>query len=191
MSEEIIQKEEEKEQKTEENKKDGIKFIIQIIFMIVGVMNITCANVLKEKLPFIIGFASILTSVMSFIKNMKEKEYKVLDTMKIPANIVAFILGVIILIKGQNAIPFIAIVWGISGLRKGVKGFNVAIFNKVHNKKWILEFIHATLETFFSILLVFDPFEKIEEHLVLVGIEMVISSLKIAFKDKAYEEIED
>ena len=42
-----------------------------------------------------------------------------------------------------------------------------------------------------SILLVFDPFEKVEEHLVILGFEMIIIALKVAFYDeKEYEEID-
>ena len=41
--------------------------------------------------------------------------------MKIPENIVVMILGIMTLFKHDNAISFIAIVWGISGLSKGIK----------------------------------------------------------------------
>ena len=111
--------------------------------------------------------------------------------MKIPENIVALLLGIMTLFKGQNAISFIAIIWGITGLRKGVKGFNIALYNKVNNKQYIGKLVYAIIETALSILLVFDPFEKVEEHLVILGFEMIIISLKVAFYDeKEYEEID-
>ena len=95
------------------------------------------------------------------------------------------------LFKGQNAISFIAIIWGITGLRKGVKGFNIALYNKVNNKQYIGKLVYAIIETALSILLVFDPFEKVEEHLVILGFEMIIIALKVAFYDeKEYEEID-
>ena len=42
-----------------------------------------------------------------------------------------------------------------------------------------------------SILLIYNPFEKITEHLVLLGIEMVINSIKFMFKDEIYKDIDD
>ncbi|MGN1012818.1 MAG: hypothetical protein ACI4ON_03200 [Clostridia bacterium] len=36
------------------------------------------------------------------------------------------------LLKYNNSISFIAIVCGIAGLRKGIKGINVAIYNKIN-----------------------------------------------------------
>ena len=168
-----------------------IEIINPIIFIIVGLMNIIYANKLTEILPMISGIMIIVTSGMALIYNITKKEYKTLDTMRIPKNVVSIILGISIVFNKNNAIPFIAIVWGISGLRKGTKELNIAIYNKVHKNKFILELLHAIFELVISILLIYNPFEKIEEHLVLLGIEMIISSIKYVFKDKKYKDIED
>lgn len=175
----------------EENKKDKLRFAIQIILIIVGLLNIICAGFLKEKLSIIIGVTTIAISIINLIRNINKKEYKTLDIIKLPEIIVTIILGIMMLLKQKNAISFIAIVWGISGLRKGIKGFNIAIFNKLNNKKFVARLIHASIETILSILLVFDPFEKVEEHIILLGIEMIIIALMIAFyNDKECEKIE-
>lgn len=171
--------------------KDKIEIIRQIVFIILGIINIIFAGRLREKLPVLIGIASIVIASVSLTRDIKEKEYARLDTMRIPRDLVAIILGIIILLKKENAIPFIAIVWGISGLKRGCKGLNIAVYNKVHKKAFALELIHSTLEILLAILLIFNPFEKLEKHLVLLGIEMIISSLKICFKDKVYKKIED
>ena len=176
----------------EENKKDKLKFIIKIILIIVGLVHIIFASYLKEKLAIITGITTINISIINLIRNIKNKEYKTLETMKIPENIVVMILGIMTLFKHDNAISFIAIVWGISGLSKGIKEFNVAIFNKLNNKKFIGKFIHAIIETSLSILLVFNPFEKVEEHIIILGIEMIIIALKVAFyNEKENEQIGD
>lgn len=167
------------------------KIINPIIFIIVGLMNIIFANKLTKILPTISGIMLIATSIISLVHNIMKKEYKTLDTMKIPENVVSIILGISIVLKRDNAISFIAIVWGISGLRKGTKELNIAIYNKVHKDKFILELLHAIFELVISILLIYNPFEKIEEHLILLGIEMIISSTKYMFNDKKYKDIED
>lgn len=176
----------------EENKKDKLKFSIQIILIIAGLIHIIFASFLKEKLSIITGITTINIALINIIRNVKDKEYKTLETMKLPENIVVMILGIMTLFKQNNAISFIAIIWGISGLRKGIKGFNIAIYNKVNNKRFLEELIHAIIETSLSILLVFNPFEKIEEHIVILGIEMIIMSLKVAFyNEKENEEMGD
>lgn len=178
-------------QKGTNSKKDKIENIRNIIFLIIGVINIIFAHQLRKKLPIIIGIVSVTISSVSLIRNIKQKEYTRLDTMRIPRDLVALILGIIILLKKENAIPFIAITWGISGLQRGCKGLNVVAYNKAHKKSFVLELIHSIFEIMIAILLIFNPFDHLEEHLILLGIEMIVSSLKICFKDKAYKNIED
>ena len=39
-------------------------------------------------------------------------------------------------------------------------------------------------------LLVFDPFEKVEKHIILLGFEMIIRALKLTFySDKEIENL--
>ena len=141
-----------------------------------------------NEIPIIIGTIIIIMSVISIIISIMKKEYKTLETNILASGIVSFLLGIMVLINNQNSIPFIAIVWGILGLKKGVKGLNIALYNKANKKKYIIELIHSIIETILSILLIFNPFEKFEEHLIILGIEMIVSSLKIVFKDKKYVE---
>ena len=166
--------------------------LLSFILIVTGLIHIIFASYLKEKLSIITGITTINIALINTIRNIKNKEYKTLETMKIPENIVVMILGIMTLLKKNDAISFIAIIWGISGLRKGIKGLNVAIYNKVNNKRFVGELIHAIIETLLSILLVFNPFEKVEEHIIILGIEMIIMSLKVAFyNEKENEEIGD
>ena len=185
----------EQQNKEQSYNKDKKKLVIEkinaVMFVLIGLVNIICASKLTNILPLIIGSAMILAALIALIYNITKKEYKTLDTMKIPKNAVSIILGISILFKGNNAIPFISIIWGISGLKKGTKGLDVALYNKVQGKKFFWELIHAIFELVLSILLIYNPFEKITEHLVLLGVEMVINSLKYLFKDETYKNIDD
>ena len=189
--EDFIDQQDKEQSYNKDKKKRIIEIINAIIFVLIGLTNIVYANKLTNILPTIIGSMMILTSGITLLYNISQKEYKSLATMKIPKNIVSIILGISILFKGNNAIPFISIIWGISGLKKGTKGLEVALYNKVHENKFIGELLHAVFEIVISILLIYNPFEKITEHLVLLGIEMVINSIKFMFKDEIYKDIDD
>ena len=174
-----------------DTKKVRIEMFNAIIFVLIGFINIIYANKLTNILPTIIGSMMVLTSGIILIYYITQKEYKTLDTMKIPQKVVSIILGISILFKGDNAIPFIAIIWGISGLKKATKGLDVAFYNRGHKNKFLGELLHALFELIISILLIYNPFEKIEEHLVLLGIEMITNSIKFMFKDEIYKDIDD
>ena len=172
-----------------EEEKDKLRVCIQLILIIIGLLNISCAGALKENLAIIIGIATINIAIISLIRNIIKKEYKSIYKYKIPENIVNIILGIMMLLNQNNAIAFIAIAWGIYGLRKGIIGINIAIFKKQKNKKCIFKLIHAIIETILSLLLLFDPFEKVEEHIILLGFEMIIRAVKIgSYNEKLNEE---
>ena len=189
--EDFLEQKDNEQSYNKDKKKKIIEILNAVIFVLIGLITIIYAYKLTNILPTIIGCTMILTSGITLIYNISQKEYKSLETMKIPQNIVSIILGISILFKGNNAIPFISIIWGISGLKKGTKGLEVAFYNKIHNNKFVWELLHALFEITISILLIYNPFEKITEHLVLLGIEMVIHSIKFVFKDEAYKDIDD
>ena len=58
----------------EENKKDRLKFAIQIILIIVGLINIVFAAFLKEKLSIITGITTISIAIIKLIGNINKKE---------------------------------------------------------------------------------------------------------------------
>lgn len=191
ITEKIKEYENEYKENKEDTKKDEFESTRRIIFIIIGIMNILFADKMKERLSFFIGILSITTASISLIRNIKRKEYTRQETQKIPRDIVVIILGTIILFKKENSIPFIAIVWGISSLQRGIKLLNIALYNKVNKKPFVLKLIYSIIEIVLAILLIFNPFEKLEIHLVLLGIEMIVSSLKGCFKNKEYKKIQE
>ena len=77
-------------------------------------------------------------------------------------------------------------------IKNGQNTLQLSDVLKLNNKKFIGKFIHAIIETSLSILLVFNPFEKVEEHIIILGIEMIIIALKVAFyNEKENEQIGD
>lgn len=172
------------DQKSTNKPKDKFENIRQIIFIIIGIINIIFANRLRQKLPIIIGTISVVISITSLIRNIKQKEYMKIGNMKISRNLIALILGIIILLKKDNAIPLITIIWGITELQRGCRGLNKIAYNKAHKKSFILELIHSLFQIVIAILLILNPFEHLDEHLRLLGIEMVISSFKLLLTNK-------
>ena len=157
-----------------------------ILSVIIGILTIIFAHSLIGIIPIILGSFSILRGAIGLFINIKEKEYATLETHKIPINIISIILGIMILVNDHNAIPFIAIVWGVSGLRSAGNGLNISLYNKSQGQKYIPELIHSIIEIALCTLLIFNPFEKIEEHLIILGIQMIVNVIKIGVKDKKY-----
>ena len=163
-----------------------VKMIRRIANIILGIFIIAFSSTLMNQIPIILGIITIVFSSIELIIQIKKKDYEKIEDIHMGNNIIFIILGIMILLNNQNAIPFIAMIWGISGLRSGIKGLNIVIYNKINEKKYVPELIHAIIETFLSVLLIFNPFEKFEEHLIILGIQLIANSLKIGVKDKEY-----
>ena len=58
----------------EENKKDKLKFFLQIILIVTGLIHIIFASYLKEKLSIITGITTINIALINTIRNIKNKE---------------------------------------------------------------------------------------------------------------------
>ena len=136
-------------------------------------------------MPYLIGGLTIIIS-LGFIKDaVQMEEVKKSETKRLASGIVMLIVGAIIIIKQENSINFIAIVWGLFGLIRGIDELGEAFYN---GKRYIVELIHAIIEISLAILLIYNPFEKISEHIIILGIEYVIISLQLVINPQMVQK---
>lgn len=110
------------------------------------------------------------------VNGIHDKTYEVKGDRSIPTAVVGLALGVMVLVREQNSIPFIAIAWGISGLGGGITELDHALYGILHKEPCKIKLIHGLLETVLALLLIFDPYEKIGEHIVILGLEMLVQA---------------
>ncbi len=161
-------------------------FVIQLILIAIGLFCIVFSDKVTLALPYITGGGMLLFSVFSLLRSLKEREYTCLETRATASSIISAVLAVVILAYGHDTLYLIAVLWGLNGLSKGISGLNVALYNKSHGNPFFLELLHAFLETALAILLVINPFHSIREHIIILGVEIVLTTLKYFFRDQLY-----
>ena len=130
-------------------------------------------------MPYLIGSLTILIA-LGFIKDgVQMEEVKKAEAKRLATGLVMLIVGFIIIINQYDSINFIVIVWGIFSLIRGIDELIEAFYNIHQGKKYILTLIHAIIEISLAIVLIYSPFEKISEHIIILGIEYVIISLQL------------
>lgn len=155
-----------------------------VMLMVMGGIMIIFHEKIYHIFPYIIGAITILIAI-GFIKNsIREREYKKAESKRLAYGIVMFIMGTVIIINQSDSINLIAIIWGIFGLIRGADELGEAIYNHSQGKKWILELVHGIVEMALAILLIYHPFEKISEHIIILGLEYVILSLQLFINPK-------
>lgn len=130
-------------------------------------------------MPYLIESLTILIA-LGFIKDgVQMEEVKKAEAKRLATGLVMLIVGFIIIINQYDSINFIVIVWGIFSLIRGIDELIEAFYNIHQGKKYILTLIHAIIEISLAIVLIYSPFEKISEHIIILGIEYVIISLQL------------
>lgn len=159
-----------------------------ILFILNGLICIIFSEFIQEILPYISGSIAILSGIILLTKAIYEKEYKTIETKRTAISIIMILIGIIIIFKNENSINLIGVVWGIYGLVKGINELNIAIYYIFSKEKFILELLHSIVEIVLAIILIFNPFEKIATHIILLGIEMIVIYTMKLFKVDTTEE---
>lgn len=158
-----------------------------ILLLTIGTLLIVFHEKISHILPYIIGGLTILISIGFLKDSFQSEELKKSETKKMATGLVMFIMAIIIIINKTDSINLIAVIWGMFGLIKGIDELSDAIYKHSQNKKYLIELIHAVIEISLAVLLIYNPFEKISEHIIILGIEYVMLSLQIIINPKMVE----
>lgn len=88
-----------------------------------------------------------------------------------------FIMGIAFLLKGSSSLEVLGITWAFIGIRKASKSLNAAIrqfFCK--NNNCVIPMIEFFVRITLALLLLFNPIEKISNHVIILGLEIIAVS---------------
>lgn len=164
---------------------DGLPHALERLLLIVmGLVVILLREHFTSYIHIIVGVVMVLLCAVMLHESMSEKSYRSRHDRKLPTAIVGLVLGVLILWHEDNSIPFLAIAWGISGLESGITELDHAVYRIAHRQHCAYHLVHGFIETVLAILLVFDPVEKIGEHILILGLEMLVHALTVREEDE-------
>lgn len=138
---------------------------------------------LTTILPYLIGGVMVIVGFIYEYRAIKQKEYKTLETSDTAQALILFIMGIFILIKHEDSIGVLGYTWGGFGLMKGTKELNIALYKLFVHQKFGIEMIQAFVTIGLAIILISDPFEKFTHHVMFLGFEMLVTSLKIYHRE--------
>ena len=86
-----------------------------------------------------------------------------------------FIMGIAFLLKGSSSLEVLGITWAIIGIRKASKSLNAAIRQFFcRNNNCVIPMIEFFVRITLALLLLFNPIEKISNHVIILGLEIII-----------------
>ncbi len=154
-----------------------------VLLPLAGVICIIFPEHLTRSLPEGLGCVMLLTGILRLPSALREQEHKKLETMETAIAMVLIVLGVATLLMRHHALTMIGCTWGLFGVFKGTRILNHAIYNFTRKDKWAFLLAEAAFQIALGMLLLFHHAEKITMHIVILGIELLFSSVKSRWEE--------
>ena len=140
-----------------------------------------------EYLSYIVGASLFVESVISLIHDIIKKKYNN-DENHMGSHIVSLIISIMILlirpIYKEPKLELTCILWGISAIMSSSLNLNFTIYEITHKEFRFIEFIEmieSIAEIALSILLIMEPDNHVDTHIILLGVEYILESVLTAF----------
>ncbi len=153
-------------------------FRVRIILLAVGIFCILFPTTFCDFIPLIVGVSMILVGAFGIFVGFETKNYKVPEISGIGDSVVLTLLGLVIVISHNASLLLIGVIWGLLGLGKGAKEINTFIYRLLNKENFIFPLVIGILEIIFGLILILEPTEHIAFHVVILGINMVLFSIK-------------
>lgn len=154
----------------------SLNLLSRLVLSLVGLTCICFPAHILGILPYLLG------SVMAFAgggmiwdaaQQIAIPETRIQQSNRLSRGIVLAILGIITIFQGHGAVFFIGISWGLLGIGKGSRSISIAICTWKSKRNAIKSLLKATIELTLGCMLLFHPAEKIQTHIVLLGLQII------------------
>lgn len=156
-----------------------VRGIIRYAFPVIGVICIIFPKHIVRVLPYLLGGAMALVGILRIVRYMQNRAFLLPAPNELAFGIILLIVGAGFMIQGVNALSFVGTVWAIIGIYMASRSLRRTIqriYRKAHFAAPLLEFL---LRGGLSMTLLFDPFEGIAIHVVILGLELIAISVRL------------
>ena len=148
-------------------------YISAILIILNGVICIVNHQQIYKWIPSLCGAILLIKGIIMLIEGIRAKDYATLEGKKFERAIVIIAIGIGIIIRQSDALFIVGVFWGLEGLNKATNYLNEGLYYFTRKEKFIFPMSKAIIEFVLSSILIFDPFSKIAEHIVILGLEYI------------------
>ena len=151
---------------------------VRVLILAVGLFCILFPTKFSALIPLIVGLAMAAAGIFSILACRAGRK----SMLPIPPTygepIVLTLLGLVIFLSQNSSLLVLGVVWGLLGLSKGAREINSFIYRVSHKENFFFPLILGILEIIFGLILIYEPTEHISFHVIILGINMVLFSIK-------------
>ncbi len=157
----------------------ALKKLESVIFPIIGIICVLGAEHIVWLLPYLLGGAMMAVGALMGIGYFQDKRFLNQNSEELVYGIVMLIMGLAFIIQGPNALVPIGTTWAIIGIRKAAKSLNQAIRQIYLKQHFAVPVLTFAVRIALALLLLFDPHGKFSSHVVILGLELIATSIKL------------
>lgn len=165
-----------------------VRFLTTLIMPVVGALCIIFPNQITKYLPFVMGGAMILLGglhiSLRFAKALQRRD----RPRRTDISFIIFVLGIVILIMGKSSVSLIGTIWGLYGLWQSCYSFHKGVMALHNREKFVMHFVICVIRLAIALLLLFDPEGEFAHHIVILGIDIIIDTVKGPHSHKKRDE---
>ena len=151
---------------------------VRVLFLAVGIFCILFPTKFSELIPLIVGLAMAAAGIFAIAACKAGWESKHPRPSTYGEPIVLTLLGLVIFFSQNSSLLVLGVVWGLLGLSKGAREINAFIQRFSCKENFLFPLILGILEIIFGLILIYEPTEHISFHVIILGINMVLFSIK-------------
>ena len=156
-----------------------VENIRNIVFPILGVVFILFSDHVTRILPYLLGGAMVLASILWGINAFQNQNLVREHSEELTYSIILMIMGVAFIVQGSNALGAIGTTWAMIGIGKASKSLKQVFYRLCQKQHFAIPMIEFLLRMTLALLLLFHPFEKFSTHIIILGLELIAISIRL------------
>jgi len=150
------------------------KIIRYALYIISGILVFIFAERIPEAIAYVVGSVMLLYGIEGLIGDIKRRKAgKGLN--KLSLHIVLFVFAFIMFFIAREDIKLTCYIWAVWSIQREAEEIEENIFRHSYSKVVVaINIIESILITVLSILLIANPLEHLDLHIILLGIELIL-----------------
>lgn len=156
--------------------------IVYCLFPVTGLICIFFSDHVTAILPYLLGGTMLAVGALRTLIHIHPRDRSAQNTGDLAQGLVLLVVGVMFLIKGENALGAVGTVWAVIGIRKSAQSLEQTIRLYCDGQRFLLSALTFGIRMALALVLLFDPFEKFSTHIMILGFEMIAITFRLPRK---------
>lgn len=165
--------------------------IIYCLFPITGLICIFFSDHVTAILPYLLGGAMLAVGALRTGVCLHSREHSSENTGRLAQGLILSVVGIMFMIKGESAVGAVGTVWAIIGIRKAAQSLDQTIQLCYTKQRFLISALTFAVRMTLALVLLFNPFEKFSTHIMILGFELIVITIRFSGKRLSIGEPEE